>query len=206
MFYEDGIMTSLHYLVSIWIKFFFLFTPFFALSMFLTMTRNKTETERHQLALRVTVATGVLCLLLFFFGNAIFILFGITLNSFRVGAGALLFISAVGLAGASQQQSAPTEQDDIVVVPLAMPIIIGPATIGTLLVLGVEAPNWTCKLIGCIALLLAVASVGLILLLGATIERFLGRRGIQILSKITGLVLAALAAQIVLTGIHGGEP
>jgi multiple antibiotic resistance protein len=196
-------MAPFHYLISVWIKFFFLFTPFFALSMFLTMTRGRTDPERRRLAWRVTAATGLLCLILFFFGNAIFALFGITLDAFRVGAGALLFISAVGLAGVAQPPAAPQEHEDIVVVPLAMPVIIGPATIGTLLVLGVEASGWTHKLLGCIALLLAVASVGAILLLGSAIERLLGRRGIHILSKITGLILAALAAQMILAGIRG---
>ena len=145
-------MAPFHYLISVWIKFFFLFTPFFALSMFLTMTRGRTDPERRRLAWRVTAATGLLCLILFFFGNAIFALFGITLDAFRVGAGALLFISAVGLAGVAQPPAAPQEHEDIVVVPLAMPVIIGPATIGTLLVLGVEASGWTHKLLGCIAL------------------------------------------------------
>ena len=194
-------MKQFHYLVSIWIKFFFLFTPFFALSMFLTMTRERTETDRHRIALRVAAATGLLCLLLFFFGNAIFALCGITLDAFRVGAGALLFISAVGLAGVTQQNTPQQEHEDIVVVPLAMPVIIGPATIGTLLVLGVESSGWTKKLLGCIALLMAVACVGLLLWLGSAIERLIGRRGINILSKITGLILAALAAQMILAGV-----
>ena len=82
-----------------------------------------------------------------------------------------------------------------------MPIIVGPATVGTLLVLGAEIDGLLRKTVGALALLLALAAVGTFLLLAAAVERALGRRGLNILSKITGLVLAALAAQMILAGI-----
>jgi multiple antibiotic resistance protein len=194
--------SSLGFLFSVWMKFFFLFTPFFALSIFLSFTKAYTEVQRHRLAIQVSCAVAVLCLALFFFGNLVFTLLGITLDAFRVGAGALLFLSAVKLLGAAEPLLAPDQQDDIAVVPLAMPVVVGPATVGTLLVLGAEMPSAGQRTLGCIALVLAVVSLGLILLLGSTIERALGRRGLAILSKLTGLVLAALAAQMVLTGVH----
>ena len=88
-------------------------------------------------------------------------------------------------------------------VPLAIPILVGPATTGTLLVMGAELNAVAAKAIGCLALLLAVACVGVVLLAGSYIERWLGTRGIAILSRLTGLVLAAIAAQMVMTGIQG---
>lgn len=194
--------SGLSFFVSVWIKFFFLFTPFFALSMFLSMTKGYEDAARRRLALQISGAVGILCFALFFFGNAVFTVFGITLDAFRVGAGVLLFLSAVGLAQGKATASSSNEDEDIAVVPLAMPIIVGPATIGTLLVLGAEIANAKERVIGCLALVLAVVSVGAILLLGASIERALGKRGINILSKITGLVLAALAAQMILTGVQ----
>lgn len=190
------------FFVSVWVKFFFLFTPFFALSMLLTMTSSYTETQRHKLALQISSAVGVLCLVLFFFGNAVFALFGITLDAFRIGAGALLFLGAVSLVQSKTTASKTSPEEDIAVVPLAMPIIIGPATIGTLLVLGAEIPDTYHKILGCLALLLAVISVGIILFLASFLERSLGKKGITILSKVTGLFLAALAAQMVFMGIR----
>ena len=190
------------FFVTVWLKFFFLFTPFFALTMFLTMTRGYSEKQRRNLAVQITGAVGVLCFALFFFGNAVFALFGITLDAFRVGAGALLFLSAVGLAQARLPGVDQNQSEDITVVPLAMPIIVGPATTGTLLVMGAEISNTTQKMLGCLALLLAIASVGVVLMLGSLIERLLGAKGISILSKVTGLVLAALAAQLILTGVR----
>lgn len=189
------------FFLSVWIKFFFLFTPFFALSMFLVMTKGYTEGARRKLALQISGAVGGICLALFFFGNVVFALFGITLDAFRIGAGALLFLTAVGLVQSKPIQTDGNEED-IAVVPLAMPIIVGPATTGTLLVLGAEITEPGRKVWGSLALVLAVACVGVILLLGSYIERQVGKRGLNILSKVTGLVLAALAAQMILTGVH----
>ncbi len=194
---------SLALFFSVWIKFFFVFTPFFALSMFLSMTEGYPEGRRRKLAWVVSGAVVVLCFVLFFAGNQLFTLFGITLNSFRIGAGALLFLSAVGLVQGKMATADGRADSEIAVVPLAMPITVGPATTGTLLVLGAELDTVTAKGVGAFALLAAVACLCIVLLLASLIQRTLGNRGIGILSKLTGLILAALAAQMVMTGIQG---
>ena len=92
---------------------------------------------------------------------------------------------------------------DIAVVPISIPIIIGPATTGTLLVLGAELNNLVQKIIGIFALLIAAISLGIILFSASLMQHYLGNRGINIMSKLTGLVLAALASQMTMTGIMG---
>lgn len=191
----------LSFFINVWMKFLFLFAPFFSLTMFLSMTTGYGKDQRHKLALQVTGAVGILCFSLFFFGNIVFSLFGITLDAFRVGAGALLFLSAVGLVQTKTVPSNTLQNDDIAVVPLAMPIIVGPAVIGTLMVMGAEITDKTEKLVGCIALGAAILSIGTFLWLSSYFERMLGKKGLTILSKITGLILSALAAQLILTGI-----
>ncbi len=191
-----------NFLVSTTLKFFFLLTPFFALSMFLSLTREYGDAARRRLALRIGMAAALLGLLLFFFGGAVFALFGITLNAFRVGAGALLFLSAVNLVHGRGVPLPEEPEADIAVVPMAMPVMVGPATIGSLLVLGAEIEEPARRGLGCLALLLAVGAVTALLWVAARIESFLGRRGLAILSKVTGLILSALAAQLVLTGLR----
>ncbi|MHB9071796.1 MAG: MarC family protein [Sedimentisphaerales bacterium] len=137
---------------------------------------------------------------LFYFGNIIFKLLGITIQSFQIGAGALLFLSAVTLVR-GQEQHPPSESDNMAVVPLALPLTVGPGTTGTLLVLGAETTG-TAKLVASTALLAAIVSVGILLLLATKVERVLGAKGIGVLTKLTGLVLAALAAQLIFTGIY----
>lgn len=195
-------MSAGGFLFSVWVKFFFLFTPFFALSMFLSLATGCSPARRRKLVAQICLAVGILCFALFFFGNIVFSLLGITLNAFRVGAGALLFLSAVSLVQGKNVVPGDGSDGDIAVVPMAMPVIVGPATVGTLLVLGAEITEAAQRGLGCLALILAIVCLGAVLLLGSSIERAIGRRGINIMSKVTGLVLAALAAQMILTGVH----
>ena len=139
--------------------------------------------------------------MLFFFGTYIFLLFGITIDAFRVGTGALLFITSVGLVQGRNAEQQKDSNDDIVVVPLSIPIIAGPATVGAILVMSGEISGLYMKTLSLVALTAAVFCVGVILFLAASIERVLKKRGIIILSKLTGLILAALAAQMIFTGV-----
>ncbi len=189
------------FFLSIWIKFFFLLTPFFVLSTFLSMTQHNSSAERRRLALRVTVAVLVACFTLYFFGNTLFSLFGVTLDSFRIGAGCLLFLSAVQMVHGNDSVPASERQGAISVVPLAIPITVGPGTTGALLVMGAELQYTWQVFVGCAALATAVICVGVLLFSAASIEHLIGKKGITILSKLTGLMVSALAAQIVFTGI-----
>lgn len=179
---------------------FFLYTPFFALSMFLAMTDNATEKERIGLALKTTFSVLIISLILLFFGNQIFMIFGITVDAFRIGAGALLFLSAVSLIQGKKSKNINPD-DDFTVVPLAIPTIVGPATIGAIMIMGSEFVTLDAKITGALAVTAGTGSVGLTLIISSYIERAIKKRGIIIISKLTGLILAALAAQMIFTGI-----
>jgi multiple antibiotic resistance protein len=193
----------MQFFISVFIKFFFLLTPFFVLSVFLSMTREDPPSARRRTAVRVTLAVLVISLALFHFGNAIFSVFGLTLDAFRIGAGSLLFLSAVGLVSGKAGPTPDEAEGDVSVVPLAIPITVGPATTGALLVMGAAEHDLAQQAVGSAALAAAVVCVGVILFLAPAVERILGRYGIAILTKLTGLILSALSAQIVFTGIKG---
>lgn len=189
--------------LSLWIKLFFVLTPFFGLTMFLSMTEGYEESRRKKLAVSVSAAVAVSCLVLFFVGQQIFTIFGITLDAFRIGAGVLLMLSGISLVNGKGASTVSVGSDDVAVVPLAIPIFVGPATVGTLLVLGADLNTLTTKAIGSLALLSAVGCIGGVLLASSFIKRCLGGRGIIILSKLTGLILAALSAQMIMMGVQG---
>ena len=193
---------QLIYFINVFIKFFFLLTPFFALSAFLSMTAEKNARQRQKLAVRTALSVCAIVLIIFFFGNYIFLLAGITINSFRIGAGALLFLTSVSLVRGTMSEKPASKEDDIVVVPLSIPIIAGPGTIGAILVLSSDVSVVGQKLLSLAAIFAAILGVGIILLLSAKIERALGRKGIVILSKLTGLILAALSAEMIFTGVR----
>ncbi len=189
--------------LSLWIKLFFVLTPFFGLTMFLSMTEGYENNKRRKLALSVAAAVAISCMVLFFVGRQIFDVFGITLDAFRIGAGVLLMLSGISLVNGKTTTPVNVSSDDVAVVPLAIPIFVGPATVGTLLVLGAELKTVSAKAVGSLALLSAVACIAVVLLASSFIKRGLGSRGIIILSKLTGLILAALSAQMIMSGVQG---
>ncbi|MCP4137709.1 MAG: MarC family protein [bacterium] len=189
--------------VQTYIKFFFLLTPFFLLSTFLSMTREFDYKRRRKTAFKVTISIILICVILLLIGNQIFDIFGITLNSFRIGTGILLFLSAVALLQGTDTVQAKDPSEDISVVPLAIPVAVGPATTGVLLVMGGNIPELWQKLISVGAIISAILSVGVLLFVSGYIEKVLKKQGLTILSKVTGLILAAIAAEMVMTGILG---
>lgn len=187
--------------IKVFLSFFFLTTPFFALSMFLAMTPELTEKERDRLANRVVIAAWIITMLMFLCGQVIFKVFGISVDAFRIGAGALLFLSAVSLMNPKVSPGERKEGSDIAVVPLAMPVIIGPATCGPLLVMGAEITDWKGRLIAMFAMTASLYALWVILRMAVWIERHFGMRGISILMRLTGLILSALSAQMIMTGV-----
>jgi multiple antibiotic resistance protein len=189
--------------IATFLKMFFMMTPFFVLSVFLTVTHEATAVERKALAIKVTFSVIVMSLVLLFFGQHIFDIFGITLDAFRIGAGALLFLSAVDLIKGNKDSGKVGDKDisQLAVVPLAIPVTIGPGTIGILLVMGATFDDTSSMLMGCLALICAVLVVGFMLYSSSIFEKIIGKQGLLVISKITGLFLAALSAQIIFTGI-----
>ena len=188
---------------STFLKMFFIMTPFFVLSVFLTVTNEATKKEKHTLAIKVTISVIIISLILLFFGKHIFSIFGITLDAFRIGAGALLFLTAVDLIRGSKdgQKVDASNLHELAVVPLAIPIIVGPGAIGILMVIGAGFKSASELFFGSLGIVFAVLLVGVMLYSSDIIKKVLGKQGLQIISKIIGLFLAALSAQLVFTGI-----
>lgn len=198
---------SFNQCIGIFVKFFCLLTPFFALSMFITMTAEMAPAQRTRTAIKTTAAILGISLGIYFMGKTIFDLFEVTLDAFRIGAGAILFLTAVGIvldkgkAGSTPADPGPTE-GDISVVPLAIPFAVGPGTTGAIMVMSAENQKLADHVVSCIGMTLAIITVGAILMLAGLLERLLGKSGIRVFSKLTGLILAALAAQLIFTGIR----
>ena len=191
------------FFIATFLKMFFVMTPFFVLSVFLTVTNEASLHEKRHLAIRVTFSVIVISLVLMYFGRYIFAIFGVTLDTFRIGAGALLFMSAVGLVNGNKdsQKLADFKLSELAVVPLALPITVGPATIGVLLVMVADNDTLGEFLLESSAMTCSILVVGLMLYFSNLIEKSVGKQGIAIISKITGIILAALSAQIMFTGI-----
>ena len=189
--------------LDVFTKVFFILSPFFSVSMFLLLSGDMDRRARNHCALRTSLAILVICFVVYFFGNVVFRVLGITVSAFQVGAGSLLFLTAIQMVLGKRGEMAMDEGEDFAVVPLAIPMIVGPGTIGTLLVLGMEISSTREKVVAGSAVLLAVVMISLFLFLAVPIGRLLGQKGLQMMMKLTGLILTAIAAQIIFTGVRG---
>lgn len=186
---------------SITVKLFALMTPPAVLSAFLGNTQDLVRLEKNKIALKTSLAIFIIGIALYLWGAKLFELFGFTLDAFRIGAGVLLFLNGVALVINGESESPPLK-GDISVVPLAVPLGMGPASIGAIMVLG-AAEDKLEQLAGAIALFLASVFMFLLLLFATAIAKVLRNTGIAVLARLTGLLMAAIAAQVVFTGIAG---
>lgn len=197
--YTDS--TGIQFFVSTFIKMFFLLAPFFTMSMFLKMAEEMDSVDRRRAAGRTSIAILIAITVFFFFGRPLFSLLGITLAAFQIGAGTTLFLTSVMLVLGISKPPQQEENADFSVVPLALPIIVGPGTIGTLMVWGTEITDPQQRLIAFGAIFGAGVTMSVFLLLAERIKKLLGQKVMSVMIKLTALVLTALAAQIIFTGI-----
>ena len=192
---------------ALFVKFFFLLTPPFVMSAFLSVTKDNTIQERNTLAIWITLWILIISGVLLFFGGFIFKIFGITLDAFRIGTGALLFLTAVSsvsavslVRGDSIRVPSGDSVQSLAVVPMAIPITLGPASIGVLIVYGGEIKTGLGFFLAYLSISAAVICVGALLLVSNYIQKAIGKNGLVVLSKLTGLILAALSAQMIFEG------
>lgn len=193
--------------INAYLRMFVLLAPFFAVSMFLKMSEGMERADRRRAACRCGLTVLIAIFVCYFFGRPLFSIMGITLASFQIGAGSTLFISSIlMILGTGRREIQPTKttnhEDDFAVVPLALPIIVGPGTIGTLMVWGTQQTIWINRSTTCLAMLLAAITIFIFLLLAERIERLIGQKLLAIMTKVTALILTAIAAQIIFTGVR----
>lgn len=186
---------------SIYIKMFFLLAPFFSMSMFLKMSEKMDPATRRRAAAGASFSILIAITVFFFFGKLLFQVLGITLAAFQIGAGTTLFLTSVMLVMGISKPPKTDEGDDFAVVPLSMPIIVGPGTIGTLMVWSTQIADFKEQMMTFSAIFCGGLTMAVFLLLAQHIEKILGQKTLTVMIKLTALILTALAAQIVFTGI-----
>jgi multiple antibiotic resistance protein len=187
--------------LSATLKIFALMTPPAVLGSFLSATSAYDDQRKKITARRVALSVFIIGFLLYWLGDYIFEIFAISLDAFRIGAGTLLFLAAVTLMNEDPEKPSYTCGQDISLVPLAIPLCMGPATIGTIMVWGAASQSMIHRAADSLALLLASAGIYVMLRMSSQVKRLLGKTGLAAMAKLTGLLLAAIAAQVVFTGI-----
>ena len=179
--------------------------------IFAALTKDNTPAQRRTFATRgVLVALGIL---LFFavLGNAILDIFGITIPALRTAGGILLLLIAIdmvfarhsgGTGTTSEEEIEARQSQDISVFPLAMPLMAGPGAISAVILLTTGARSDLEFWLVLAAIVVILALCWLTLLIAIPIQRMLGLTGLSVVSRIVGILLAALAVQFVFDGIR----
>jgi multiple antibiotic resistance protein len=194
------------FLVTAFVTMFVVIDPIGLAPLFVALTQGLSDRARRRIALRATlVATGVL-LAFAAFGEALLAFVGISMPAFRVAGGVLLFLTALDMlferrTKRREDQSEEEEFNDPSVFPLAIPLIAGPGAIASVILLMGQRPGieGTVMVLGVTALVLALVMI--LFLAGGVIERALGKTGITVVTRLLGMLLAALAVQFVLDGL-----
>ncbi len=204
-------MTDLPALIAAFTTMFIIIDPPGLTPVFIALTQGMTAAQRRAIAIRACVVSAGLMLVFLFLGEAVLGFIGISMDAFRIAGGVLLFITALDMLfqrrQARREDSAAEGQaeheDDPSVFPLALPLIVGPGAITTIILLAGEAQG-AADFAGITAVLMAVLVITLLAFLAApAIERALGKIGLNIVTRVLGMLLAALAVQFILDGLQG---
>jgi multiple antibiotic resistance protein len=179
--------------------------------VYAALTEKNTQAERRAMALRgVLIATGIL---LFFavFGEAMLKIFGITLPALRIAGGVLLLLISIdmvfarhsgGTGTTPEEESEARTRHDISVFPLATPLIAGPGAISATILLATGAGAFSIGWLVVVAALLAILLLCYLgMLVAIPVQRLLGITGLAVVSRVVGVLLAALAMQFLIDGI-----
>ena len=189
---------------------FFVVNPFAVIPLFLSITRGDSPEKKRSTARRASVAVAITLVAFGAVGSYVLSLLGVTLSAFRIAGGILLFRIALDMVNAQKSRSRTSpeeeregiEKEDVAVVPLAIPMLTGPGSMATAMVLSSEAWGSPARLAVVGASFVSTAVATFFLLRAASaLERVLGRTGLNIMSRVMGLVLAAMAVQIAANGV-----
>jgi multiple antibiotic resistance protein len=198
------------FLAQVSIALLAIMNPFYTFPSFLAATADRPPRELEALSRRT--ATYAFWILAFFLvsGELLFALFGFTLGAFKVGGGILLFLIGLNMIfekhSAKQERVEATEEyveerDDIALVPLAIPMLAGPGTITTVLVLKAKAPSLIYQSAILIAIAMGCVLSYLVYTYSKRIHGWIGTMGALAIVKIMGLIIIAVSIQTIVNGI-----
>lgn len=184
--------------------------PIGTAAIFSALMRGAPAAFRRRMAWRGVAIAGALLLAFGFGGTSLLAALGISLAAFRIAGGILLFLLATDMVFARRSgirnPTVPEEEEaarssDVSVFPLAFPLLAGPGALTSIMLLIGRAPSPLTAL-GIVGALAVVLAITLAVLLGAgQVMRLLGITGTNVVSRLLGIVLAALAAQLVIDGV-----
>lgn len=183
--------------------------PIGAIPLFISITATRSSQERRYIAWRCAVSVAIVLLLTHLSGNFWLNFFSISIPSFQVAGGIIIMLMGISMVRASHDRSRNTpaeraesvDKESIAVVPLAIPLLSGPGAISTVIVNHNLNTSWNYDvLMGCVILTVAV-SVFICLLLAEKIAERLGTTGMNVITRVFGLIILSIAVEFITQGL-----
>ncbi|MGB0631815.1 MAG: MarC family protein [Alphaproteobacteria bacterium] len=191
---------------------FVIFDPFGNVPIFLSVTQGQSPEKRRATAFRASAVAAVILAVFGVGGDQFLKMMGISLPAFRIAGGILLLLLAVEMVFArhsglrvttSDEEAEAAQRNDVAVFPLAVPLIAGPGAMASMLLLMGQATSDIFRIVIVLAVMILVLALNFcILVIGARILGRVGVTGVNVLTRIFGVVLAALAVQFIIDGVR----
>ena len=183
--------------------------PFMAIPILLSLTDGYSAAERNRVARTAALTVAAVLVLMALLGETLLHWLGTSLGSFRVGGGIVLFLMALAMLQAQidrvrtsrQEERSAATRASIAVVPIAVPLLAGPGAMSTVIIAmhRSTAPYHAAMVIGIIALVCLI--LWIVLRLARPIGALLGDIGLNVLNRLFGLILAAIAVEVIANGL-----
>jgi multiple antibiotic resistance protein len=196
--------------ISAFVTLFVIIDPPGCAPIFASLTSGAAKAERRAMAVRSVIIAAAILLFFAVLGEDLLDTLGISLAAFRIAGGIMLFLIALEMVFEKRTQrreqraneiNATPEQEDISVFPMAIPMIAGPGSIASIMLLMARSEGLQGSLVVLGAMLAVLLLTMLALLAAGPIMRFLGNKVEAMITRLLGVILAALAAQFVIDGI-----
>jgi len=192
-------------LITAFITLFVIIDPIGLAPLFVALTKGEAPAHRRAIAIRATLIAAALLILFGLFGEAVLGFAGISMPAFRIAGGILLFLTALDMLferRTKRRKGQASAAADPSVFPLATPLIAGPGSIATIILLtGQAGDDWAAIGSVMLVLLAVLLLVFLFFLSASLLERALGDTGTNVVTRLLGMLLAALSVQFVIDGI-----
>lgn len=188
--------------------------PVGAVPLFINLTQNETSAERRRSATIAATTVAVVLIVALFVGDALLRFFGITIPSFRVAGGILILLMALSMLQARVSAVKQTEEEaqegmekpSVGVVPLGVPLLAGPGAISTVILNAEHGAPWLHYVVLCLGIVGVALVAGIFMRLAPRVSQLLGQTGINVVTRIMGLIMAAIGVEFIAAGIRGLFP
>ena len=193
-------------LITVFVTLLVVIDPIALAPLFIALTKGTDDAHRRAVAIRASIVAILLLTAFGLLGEAVLEFIGISIPAFRIAGGILLFLTALDMLferRTPRRKAQHPNASDPSVFPLAIPLIAGPGAMATMILLVGQAEGWQGVLTVHLAMVVVVILSGVSFLGAGLMERALGDTGINVTTRLLGMLLAALSVQFVLDGLAG---